>query len=56
MAEVRAVKQRLALLSQSEGEGGIDWSDESTTEIIAKVHISWEGWVDGRFYQINQMG
>ena len=36
-ARLGAVKQRLALLSRSEGEGGIDWSDEGTAEIIAKV-------------------
>jgi nuclear pore complex protein Nup54 len=45
-ARLGAVKQRLALLSRSEGEGGIDWSDESTTEMIAKVSSDkMNGWL-----------
>jgi nuclear pore complex protein Nup54 len=36
-ARLGAVKQRLVLLSASEGNGGIDWSDEGTAEMVAKV-------------------
>jgi nuclear pore complex protein Nup54 len=36
-ARLGAVKQRLALLSRSETTG-IDWSDEATAEMVAKVH------------------
>jgi nuclear pore complex protein Nup54 len=36
-ARLGAVKQRLAFLSRSGAEGGIDWSDEVTVEMIAKV-------------------
>jgi nuclear pore complex protein Nup54 len=39
-ARLGAVKQRLALLSQSEGQSGIDWSDEATAEMIAKVPLA----------------
>jgi nuclear pore complex protein Nup54 len=36
-ARLGALKQRLTLLSQLEGQGGIDWSDEGTAEMIAKA-------------------
>ena len=36
-ARLGAVKQRLALLNRTDGESGIDWSDEVTTEMITKV-------------------
>ena len=32
-ARLGAVKQRLALLSRADGEGGIDWSEEGIAEI-----------------------
>jgi len=52
-ARLGAVKQRLALLNQGEGTGGIDWSDEGTAEMIAKVcFLVWLR-VDGRFWRIS---
>ena len=39
-ARLGAVKQRLALLSQADGTGAIDWSDEATAEMIAKVLLN----------------
>jgi len=55
-ARLGAVKQRLALLSRAEGEGGIDWSDESTTEMIANVPLYYESLPNDRFCRISRMG
>jgi nuclear pore complex protein Nup54 len=38
-ARLGAVKQRLVLLSQVDGQNAVDWTDDGTTEMVAKVCV-----------------